>query len=247
MPFVERDPDRQRLAERGRLADRRPRLDDLLGAGRQHQGRRSPVAAQAANAYHGGLYGGAQHAARDGRPTCDRYRARSPRDSSARPPPPEARCRTRHAEPKRTMNVARCPALPRQHCGPARFSRSRHPPRRTSKGQDKGRPERRPGKDRPLPRRRDRVAGGRRLIRKCSGRTGGTQRVQQQPRTERTLVLIKPDAVRRGLVGEVLARFERKGLAVEALVLRTMDAGAGRPALRRARRRRRSTRRCRTS
>jgi nucleoside-diphosphate kinase len=42
--------------------------------------------------------------------------------------------------------------------------------------------------------------------------------------SERSLVLIKPDAVRRGLVGEVLARFERKGLAVEALVLRTMDA-----------------------
>jgi nucleoside-diphosphate kinase len=41
--------------------------------------------------------------------------------------------------------------------------------------------------------------------------------------TERSLVLIKPDAVRRGLVGEILARFERKGLAVEALVLRTMS------------------------
>ena len=42
--------------------------------------------------------------------------------------------------------------------------------------------------------------------------------------TERSLVLIKPDAVRRGLIGEVLARFERKGLVVEALELRTMDA-----------------------
>jgi nucleoside-diphosphate kinase len=42
--------------------------------------------------------------------------------------------------------------------------------------------------------------------------------------TERTLVLIKPDAVRRGLVGEVLGRFERKGLTVVALDLRTMDA-----------------------
>jgi nucleoside-diphosphate kinase len=41
---------------------------------------------------------------------------------------------------------------------------------------------------------------------------------------ERSLVLIKPDAVRRGLVGEILGRFERKGLVVEALVLRTMDA-----------------------
>ncbi|MEV4352217.1 nucleoside-diphosphate kinase [Actinoplanes sp. NPDC049596] len=42
--------------------------------------------------------------------------------------------------------------------------------------------------------------------------------------TERSLVLIKPDAVRRGLLGEVLSRFERKGLTVEALELRTMDA-----------------------
>lgn len=40
---------------------------------------------------------------------------------------------------------------------------------------------------------------------------------------ERSLVLIKPDAVRRGLVGEILGRFERKGLLVEALVLRGMD------------------------
>ena len=42
--------------------------------------------------------------------------------------------------------------------------------------------------------------------------------------TERTLVLIKPDAVRRGLVGEIIERFERKGLAIDALVRRTMDA-----------------------
>jgi nucleoside-diphosphate kinase len=42
---------------------------------------------------------------------------------------------------------------------------------------------------------------------------------------ERTLVLIKPDAVRRGLVGEIIGRFERKGLVLEAVVLRRMDAG----------------------
>ena len=42
--------------------------------------------------------------------------------------------------------------------------------------------------------------------------------------SERTLVLIKPDAFRRGLVGEILGRFERKGLVVDAMVLRTMDA-----------------------
>ena len=41
---------------------------------------------------------------------------------------------------------------------------------------------------------------------------------------ERTLVLIKPDAVRRGLVGEILGRFERKGLGVAEMVLRDMDA-----------------------
>ncbi|PRY24092.1 nucleoside-diphosphate kinase [Pseudosporangium ferrugineum] len=41
---------------------------------------------------------------------------------------------------------------------------------------------------------------------------------------ERTLVLVKPDALRRGLLGEILGRFERKGLVIEALELRTMDA-----------------------
>jgi nucleoside-diphosphate kinase len=40
---------------------------------------------------------------------------------------------------------------------------------------------------------------------------------------ERTLVLVKPDALRRGLLGEILGRFERKGLVIEALELRTMD------------------------
>jgi nucleoside-diphosphate kinase len=44
--------------------------------------------------------------------------------------------------------------------------------------------------------------------------------------SERSLVLIKPDGVRRGLVGEILARFERKGLAIEALELRTLDVAA---------------------
>jgi nucleoside-diphosphate kinase len=41
---------------------------------------------------------------------------------------------------------------------------------------------------------------------------------------ERTLVLIKPDAVRRGLVGEVISRLERKGLVFEELEMRSMDA-----------------------
>jgi nucleoside-diphosphate kinase len=41
--------------------------------------------------------------------------------------------------------------------------------------------------------------------------------------TQRTLVLLKPDAVRRGLVGQVLGRFEAKGLALAAMELRTID------------------------
>jgi nucleoside-diphosphate kinase len=41
--------------------------------------------------------------------------------------------------------------------------------------------------------------------------------------TQRTLVLIKPDAVRRGLVGNVLSRFESKGLTVVALEQRLID------------------------
>lgn len=41
--------------------------------------------------------------------------------------------------------------------------------------------------------------------------------------TERTLVLLKPDTVRRGLVGEVLGRFEAKGLRIVALDLRHID------------------------
>lgn len=42
--------------------------------------------------------------------------------------------------------------------------------------------------------------------------------------TQRTLVLLKPDAVRRGLVGELLSRFEAKGLKIVALEQRTIDA-----------------------
>ncbi|HET8588316.1 MAG TPA: nucleoside-diphosphate kinase [Nakamurella sp.] len=42
--------------------------------------------------------------------------------------------------------------------------------------------------------------------------------------TERTLVLIKPDGVARGLVGEIIARIERKGLRLAAMDLRTVDA-----------------------
>jgi nucleoside-diphosphate kinase len=42
--------------------------------------------------------------------------------------------------------------------------------------------------------------------------------------TDRTLVLCKPDAVERGLVGEIVARIERRGLTIVAMELRTIDA-----------------------
>lgn len=41
--------------------------------------------------------------------------------------------------------------------------------------------------------------------------------------TERTLILIKPDGVARGIVGEIIARIERKGLTLAALDLRVAD------------------------
>jgi nucleoside-diphosphate kinase len=42
---------------------------------------------------------------------------------------------------------------------------------------------------------------------------------------ERTLVLIKPDAVRRGLAGEILGRFERRGLVIREARLVQVDRG----------------------
>jgi nucleoside-diphosphate kinase len=41
--------------------------------------------------------------------------------------------------------------------------------------------------------------------------------------SERTLVLVKPDGVRRGLIGEVLSRIERKGLQIVAMDMRSLD------------------------
>ena len=40
---------------------------------------------------------------------------------------------------------------------------------------------------------------------------------------ERTLILVKPDAFARGLTGEIIARFERKGLSLVALRLMTIS------------------------
>src|ERR671930_2333292 len=40
---------------------------------------------------------------------------------------------------------------------------------------------------------------------------------------DRTLILVKPDAFARGLTGEIIARFERKGLKIVALKYMTVD------------------------
>lgn len=40
---------------------------------------------------------------------------------------------------------------------------------------------------------------------------------------QQTLILVKPDGVARGLVGEVIGRIERKGYRIEALELRTLE------------------------
>ena len=42
--------------------------------------------------------------------------------------------------------------------------------------------------------------------------------------SNRTLILCKPDAVERRLVGEIVARIERKGLTIVAMEQRTIDA-----------------------
>jgi nucleoside-diphosphate kinase len=42
---------------------------------------------------------------------------------------------------------------------------------------------------------------------------------------ERTLILVKPDAFARGLTGEIIARFERKGLRLVALSQMELDSG----------------------
>jgi nucleoside-diphosphate kinase len=40
---------------------------------------------------------------------------------------------------------------------------------------------------------------------------------------ESTLLIVKPDAVRRGLIGDILSRVERKGLRVEAMRMMSID------------------------
>jgi nucleoside-diphosphate kinase len=45
---------------------------------------------------------------------------------------------------------------------------------------------------------------------------------------ERTLVIIKPDAVQRGLIGPIVTRFERRGLRIVGMKLMQIDDGLAR-------------------
>ena len=65
-------------------------------------------------------------------------------------------------------------------------------------------------------------------------RRASPTRTERTHLMDRTLILVKPDAFERGLTGEIIARFERKGLKIAALKHMTVDARPGRAALRRA-------------
>ncbi len=43
------------------------------------------------------------------------------------------------------------------------------------------------------------------------------------PKNERVLVIIKPDAIQRNLVGEIIGRFEKKGLKIDGLKMLTLE------------------------
>src|SRR5687767_2391707 len=55
------------------------------------------------------------------------------------------------------------------------------------------------------------------------GRTESQNQLKENERLERTLILVKPDAMQRGLAGEILARFERRGLRIAGLRLLQVD------------------------
>ena len=51
---------------------------------------------------------------------------------------------------------------------------------------------------------------------------GKEAEVEMSSASEKTLIVVKPDAVKRGLVGEIIGRFERKGFKVERLQMLSM-------------------------
>ena len=64
------------------------------------------------------------------------------------------------------------------------------------------------------------------LVSRVAPPTGRTNRREKEKRLvanlERTLIIVKPDGVQRGVVGEILGRLERRGLKIVALQLQTV-------------------------
>ena len=46
---------------------------------------------------------------------------------------------------------------------------------------------------------------------------------QPHPKKERTFVILKPDTIQRGLVGEIIQRFERIGLKIVGMKMHVAD------------------------
>ena len=66
------------------------------------------------------------------------------------------------------------------------------------------------------------------VVRSCTSPLGTWRDAVRLPDVKRTLVIIKPDGVERGLVGEIISRLEVKQLRIVAGELRTIDAETAR-------------------
>lgn len=64
------------------------------------------------------------------------------------------------------------------------------------------------------------------MARCCTSLLVTSPKTVRLPVVKRTLVILKPDAVERGLVGEILARLERKQLRLVTAELRTIDVAS---------------------
>ena len=144
----------------------------------------------------------------------------------------------------------------RAACASSRTRARTAPSRWTRRGRSARTARPRSRASRRAPRRRRRAAGARARRRRAELEPDAPDVASPRPRLtapepegdlpmDRTLILVKPDAFARGLTGEIIARFERKGLRIVALKHMTLDARPPRrhyaehdeqPVLRRARR-----------
>ena len=138
------------------------------------------------------------------------------RVGAARARPPAARRRSRNGPRRRS----------RRDAGSAPSRPTPAPSRRRSSGPGARRRRTRRSRMEPTPRPsgRRRVSRGRRRAARSPRAGPRGQSRERNALMSRTLILVKPDAFERALTGEVLARFERKGLRIVALKLMTADA-----------------------